>query len=183
MNVPQIRLSSLPAKIQIDTQQGAVSIEQPKGTLEIEQPKADMNITRIPGKLTIDQTQARADVDMKSVRKRNEEAAQLGKQELLSGIAKRVQDGEELMRIENGFGAISSISKRASEGPSKEFGLGFIPKAGSVKVSYDPGRVDVKFDPNKPKINYQANKPLISIQPTKVNVSIAQYASLEIDFE
>jgi hypothetical protein len=183
MDIPQIRIQSTPTKIEMSTTKGELSIEQPKGDLQIEQPKANMNITRIPGKLTIDQTQARADVDLKSVRRRIEEAAQLGKQDLLAGIARRAQEGEELMKIENGFGAIASIAKRNSEGPKKEFNIGFIPKAGSVKISYDPGKVEVNATPNMPIIKYAINKPIINFYPGKVNIDLKEYASLKIDFE
>lgn len=183
MNIPQIRIQSTPAKIEITTRPGELSIEQSSGDLQIEQPKATLNITRIPGKLTIDQTQAREDVDLKSVRRRIEEAAQLGKQDLLAGIARRAQEGEELMKIENGFGAIASIAKRNSEGPKKEFNIGFLPRAGSVKISYDPGKVDVQATPNKPVITYTINKPIIDFQPGEVKVDLKQHASLNIDFE
>lgn len=183
MNIPQIRLQSTSAQIEFSTRQGELFIEQPPGELQIEQPQADMNITRIPGKLTIDQTQARADVDLKSVRRRIEEAAQLGKQEVLAGIARRIRDGEQLMKIENGFQAISSIATRNGEGPQKEFGLGYIPQAGSVKTSYDPGNVELDIQPNKPKIHFQINKPNISFNRGEVEINLKQYASLKIDFE
>lgn len=183
MNIPQIRVLSTPAQIEISTRQGQLSIEQPPGDLQIEQPKAEVNINRIPGKLTIDQTQARADVDLKSVRLRTEEAAQIGKQDVLSGIARRIQEGTEMMEIENGFHAFSSIAKRNSERPKKEFNIGYIPKAGSVKIEYDPGKVEVNAKENKPKINYTVIKPNISFEPSVVTINLKQHASLKIDFE
>lgn len=183
MNIPQIRIYSTPAQIEISTKQGNLSIEQPLGDLQIEQPKAEVHINRIPGKLTIDQTQARADVDLKSVKLRIEEAAQFGKQDVLSGIARRIQEGTEMMEIENGFYAFSSISKWNSEGPKKEFNIGYIPKAGSVKIEYDPGKVEINTTENKPKISYTVNKPNFSYDPSEVNVKLKQHGSLNIDFE
>lgn len=183
MNIPQIRIQSTPAKIEMRTIPAKLSFEQPPGELQIEQLQSDLNITRIPGKLTIDQTQAREDIDLKSVKKRMEEAAQQGKQDMLSGIARRIREGSELMKIENGFHAISSISKRNSEGIPLEFGLGFVPKRGSVKTNYDPSRVEVEFTLNRPKISYLMNKPVYDYQPGKVKIDVKQYQSLEIDFE
>lgn len=183
MNIPQIRVHSTPAQIEISTRKGQLTIEQPPGELQIEQPKADVHINRIPGKLTIDQTQARADVDLKSVKLRLEEAAQFGKQDVLSGIARRIQEGTEMMEIENGFYAFSSITKRNSEGPKKEFNIGFIPRAGSVKIEYDPGKVEVNVKENKPKINYTVNKPNFSYNPSEVSIKLKQHTSLKIDFE
>lgn len=183
MNIPQIRIQTTPAVTEMNTRQGKLSIEQPPGEVKIEQPKAEMNISRVPGKLTIDQTQAREDVDLKSLKKRMEEAAQQGRQDMLTGIARRIQEGAELMKIENGFKAIQTIAKRKTDGTHKEFGLGFVPKTGSVKISYDPGRVDVQLTPNRPKVNYTVNKPVINFQPGKVQIEMKQYQSVDIDFE
>jgi len=183
MNIPQIRIQSTPAKIEMSTIPAKLTFEQPPGELEIEQPQADLNITRIPGKLTIDQIQAREDIDLKTVKKRMEEAAQQGKQDILNGIARRIKEGSELMEIEKGFRAISSIAKRNSEGIPLEFGLGFVPKQGSVKINYDPSRVEVEFILNRPRINYLMNKPVYDYQPGKVKIDLKQYQSLEIDFE
>lgn len=183
MKIPQIRIQSTPAQLEISTKRGELSIQQAPGDLQIEQLRATMNITRVPGKLTIDQTQARADVDLKSIGKRIEEATQLGKQDLFAGIVRRTQEGTELMKIENGFGAVASISKRNSEGPKKEFNIGYVPRAGSVKVSYDPGKVEIEIKPNKPLIQYNVNKPEISFEKGEVNISLGQRPSLKIDFE
>lgn len=183
MNIPQLRIQSTNAKIEISTRQGQLKIEQPPGELEIEQPSAGMNITRNPGKLSIDQTQARADIDLKSVKKRMEEAAQLGKQGLLEGIARRIQEGEQIMRIEHGFQAIPDIAKRNSEGPKKEFGLGYVPKAGSVQTTFEPGKVEIDITPNKPKINYKVNKPNLSFEHGEITINLKQHASLNINFE
>ncbi|MFC0477860.1 DUF6470 family protein [Robertmurraya beringensis] len=183
MQIPQIRIQTTPAKIEISTKKGEMSIEQSLGDLQIEQPQAILNITRIPGKLTIDQTQARADVDLKSVKLRSEEAARVGKQDLLTGIARRIQEGTELMKIEDGFSAISSISKRNSEGEKKEFNIGWVPSIGSVKITYEPGKVDVEVTNNKPKIDYKLNKPILNYNPSQVITNLKQHASLKIDFE
>jgi hypothetical protein len=183
MDIPQIRIESTPGKIEINKRSGQLSIEQPQGELQIEQPQATMNITRIPGKLTIDQTRAREDVDLKSVKKRNEEFAQIGKQTLLNGIARRIQEGEQLMKIENGFQAISSIAKQNTEGKVKRFGLGFIPRAGSVDISYVPGAVKVEFTEHKPKINYKVNKPIIDFQSGEILIDMNPYPSLKIDLK
>ncbi|MGI8385394.1 DUF6470 family protein [Robertmurraya sp. P23] len=183
MNIPKIRIQTTPAVTEMNTRQGQLSIEQPSGELQIEQPKADMNISRVPGKLTIDQTQAREDVDLKSLKRRMEDAAQQGRQDMLNGIARRIQEGAELMKIENGFKAIQTIAKRKTDGTQKEFGLGFIPRAGSVKITYDPGSVDVQITANKPKVNYTMKKPVIDFQPGKVQIDMKQYPSVDINFE
>lgn len=183
MNLPQIRLQTTSAKIEINTQPARQEIEQSAATLEIQQPAADMNIDRTPARLTIDQTKAREDMDLKHISKRIEEAAHQGYQDWLEGIARRSQEGDELMMIENGGNPIAEQAKRNAYSPMLDFNIGWIPNHGGVRTEYNPGKVEVNWDPNKPIINSRINKPNIQYTPGKVDVSIKQYNSLKIDFE
>ncbi|RSD25201.1 DUF6470 family protein [Mesobacillus subterraneus] len=183
MQVPQIRIQSTPGRIAINTVPAIQEIEQPKAELTIEQPEAEMSISKSPAKLTIDQSQARADMDLKSIARRIEDAAQQGYQDLLAGIARMSQDGDELMLLENGGNAIVEQAKRNSESPMLDFNIGWIPSAGSVKTNYDPGRLEVNWKVNKPIIESKMNKPIINYTPGKAEISMMQYPSLKIDFE
>ncbi|MGG7619643.1 DUF6470 family protein [Bacillus coreaensis] len=183
MNIPQIRLQTTSAKIEINTTPAQLLIEQIPGDLQIEQPMATMNITRVPGKLTIDQTKAREDVGYKSVRRAVEDAAQEGRKSVLEGIARRTSDGEELMKIENGGNPIATLAKRNSEKQPYQFNIGFIPSPNSVVTSYDSGSINVDIQPNKPTIKYTANRPVTEYQPGNVDILLRSHSSLSIDFE
>lgn len=65
--------------------------------------------------------------------------------------------------------------------PEHEFGLGWVPSVGSVKIDYDPVRLDINWTVNKPIINSQSHKPIINFYQGKVNISMKQYPSLNID--
>jgi Family of unknown function (DUF6470) len=182
MNFPQIRLQSTPASIGIKTTPGRVEIETPPPALDIQQPKAKMEIERRPSKLTIDQTEARADMDLKSVRRRIEDFSRQGYEDWLSGLARVAQDGDELMRIENGGNAIAEQAKRNSEDPMYDFNIGWIPSAGSVKIQYDPGEVKVHVEPQKVINNTQVVKPNVNVSKAQVDISLQRYADLQIDF-
>ncbi|MGD6990967.1 DUF6470 family protein [Sutcliffiella horikoshii] len=183
MLFPQIRLQSTFAQTELQIQKPMQKIEQPKSELSIEQPKAELTMRRTPGRLTIDQTQAREDMDLKSVGRRIEEAAQLGRQDWLAGLARVAQDGNEMMKIENGGGAIARQAKRNSEGPPKEFNIGWIPSHFSVKIDYKPGKVDIDVQKRKPVIDAKLNKQVHEYTPGSAQVSLANHSSLEIDFE
>ena len=75
MELPQIRMQSQMAKIEMTTNPAIQSIEQPGPDLDLQQPPAELHITRTPSMLYIDQTEARADIDLKSIRRRIEEFA------------------------------------------------------------------------------------------------------------
>lgn len=182
MNFPQIRMQSTFAQLDINTQNARLEIEQPPAELSIEQPKAEMEVEKIPSRLTIDQSRARADVDLKSAPERIAEAAQEGHQDVLQGIARRTQEGEEMMKIENGGHAIAELAKQHKVLPEHEFALGWIPSVGSVRMDYDPGRLDIHWRVNKPVIQSRTHQPVINYFPGKVDFSMKQYPSLNIDF-
>ncbi|MGM7683395.1 DUF6470 family protein [Cytobacillus sp. Hm23] len=182
MQLPQIRINSTFAQIELSTTQAEQLIEQPKAELSIQQPKADMNIQTIKGKLTIDQTQAWEDMDLKHISKRIEEAADLGYQDWLDGIARRAQQGDELMKIENGGNPIARQAKENSQDPMYNFNIGYIPSHFSVKLNYDPARVKIDVKTNEPIIEAVQNKPVHEYTPGDVQVKMARYNDLQIDF-
>lgn len=180
---PQIRLQSTPARLDIQVQRGTMSIDQEPAELEIKQPQAEVNIEKRPSRLTIDQTKAREDVGLKSVPVMIEEAATKGKQAWIESIARRARDGRELLQIQNGGNPIATQAKRNSEGDPKQFGIGWIPSANSVQIDYDPGEIKVSVEAKEPIINSKENKPQIDVTRSNVSIQLAQYPSLEIDFE
>jgi len=183
MKIPQIRIESTSAQIGLKTKNAVNHIEQPKADLSIEQPKAEVTIQTTKSKLTIDQTQARADVDLKSVFRRNDEAAQRGYQDLLEGIARRAQQGNELMKIEYKGNPIATQAIQNGQKAMKEFGLKFVPSAGSVKINYEPAQVDINIEPQKPIIDVNVNKPIYNYESGEVEVFLERKNDLKISFE
>lgn len=180
--MPQIRMESTMGQIGMRTISARQLVEQPKAILEIKQPPAEMEIKRTPGKLTIDQTQAWEDMNLKSIPRLMEEFAQNGRSQLLEGIARRAEEGGELMRIERGGSPIPNISKQNSEKPQAPINIAFIPSHFSVKINYDPGSLDIHWKQNKPIINVEPQKPKVEYDPGNVDIYVDREPSLKIDF-
>ncbi|PLT35707.1 DUF6470 family protein [Bacillus sp. V5-8f] len=180
---PQIRLQSQFALIDIKTTKEHLSIQQSPADVYIEQPSAEITIERSPSRLTIDQTKAREDVDLKSAKRRIEEYSQSGYSGWLEGVARRVQDGAELMKIENGGNVMAAQAKRNSQETQQQVNIGFVPSYKSVTIDYNPGKLDINVRVNKPNINIKANTPQISYTPSQVQFGVRQYQSLKISFE
>jgi hypothetical protein len=181
MNFPQIHMQSTFGQIEINTQRAQLQIEQPPATLSIEQPPAQMEVERIPPRLTIDQTRARADVEIKSAPQTIEDTAQQAREDVLEGIARRSQEGDAMMNIENGGNAIAEIAKQHKVLPEHQFAIGWIPSPGSVKIDYDPGSLEINWKVNKPIIDSKVNQPIIQYTAGKVDIGMKQYPSLKID--
>ncbi|WNF22615.1 DUF6470 family protein [Mesobacillus jeotgali] len=183
MQVPQIRVETVRGQIEIKTYNAILEIEQPNNELSIEQPPALLEMKRTPSKLSINQTKAREDVDLKSISRRIEEAADQGYRDVLSGIERLSQDGDELMMIERGGNAIPEQAKRNSESPVFEFNIGWVPSAGSVKIDYSPGRLVINWRVRKPIINSQYKSIESTYKPGNVEINMKSYPSIKIDFK
>ena len=182
MKIPQIRIQSQPAKIELQTIKAQQSIEQPEPDVSIEQPKADMQIQTKPSKLTIDQTQAWQELGFKSTEVAVQEEANRGKQAILEGTGRRAAEGDDLMRIENGGNPIVEHAINNAY-DVKEFNIGWIPSHGSVKIHFEPADVQVDIRKRDPIINIRANKPIHQYTPGRVDVYLKQHAELKIDWE
>ncbi|WP_249871317.1 DUF6470 family protein [Oceanobacillus saliphilus] len=182
MELPQIRMESQLAQIQIVKTDGRQQISQPQAELTIQQPKAQLSIRTSPGKLQIDQTQAWEDMNLMPITKRNKKFAQDGVNALMQGIARRARQGDELMKIENGGNPIANQAVQNSHPSMKSLGIKFIPSHFSVKTNYQPAEVHIEVKTNKPVIEAITRKPEFDFQPGKVETSLKQRQEIEISF-
>ncbi|MDM5340067.1 DUF6470 family protein [Fictibacillus enclensis] len=180
MAIPQLTMQSTKAQISITTTLPVQEIQQRPADLSIQQPKADLRIETTPGKLTIDQSQAWADMDLKPISKRIEEFAQNGYNDWLEGLARMAEQGDQLMRIEDGGLPIADQAKENSEDPMLEFNIGFVPSPFSVKTNYEPAKVNINWQVNKPVIEATINRPQHSYKPGEVHTELKQYPTLTI---
>ncbi|MFE8701662.1 DUF6470 family protein [Cytobacillus sp. FJAT-54145] len=182
MQVPQIRIQTTPAKIGIHTQDAVLNIEQRPADMRIQQPTPELNIKNTPAKLTIDQSKAFDEMGLKHVFQLIKEFSQKGKQDWMNGVARIVQQGNELMKIENNGNPLGEQAKRNSERKTHEFNVGWIPSPFSVKNHYSPGRLQMDWQTHNAVIDIKPNKPTIQYAPGKVDFQLIQRNSIQIDF-
>lgn len=182
MNIPKLQIQSTKAQIGLNIQKPVQEIQQPKANLVLQQPAAILSINTTKSKLSIDAYAARESRDYKNSISRTREIAQRSHQESLEGIARRAQEGKQLMSFENGGNPIAEQAKTRGRQPYSSLNIKFIPQAGSVKVNFEPARVDINVEPQKVINNTTINKPIHNYSPGKVNIEMLQYPSLKIDW-
>lgn len=182
MNIPKIQIQSTKAQIGLNIQKSVQEIEQPRANLDLQQPKAIVTINTTKSELTIDAFEARESIGHKNTRSRTAETAQQGIQDALNGTARRAQEGNDLMRIENGGNPIVAHAESKGRQPYSSLNIKFIPQAGSVKVNFKPGQVNINVEPQKVINNTTINKPIHNYTPGKIDVEMLQYPSLKIDW-
>lgn len=181
MNIPQLQIQTTNGVLGLQITKPTQEIEQPKATLTQQQPAAILDMSTTRPQLSIDTTEARAEIDLKSVARRIAEFAQLGKQSAMEGIGRRAQEGQQLLRIENGGNMLAELAKQNVTPPPAQLGIRFIGNKSGVQMSYQPGTTNIQFTPQKPITDVQVNKPIHQYTPGKVTGVMEQWPSIQID--
>ncbi|MHA6258386.1 DUF6470 family protein [Sporosarcina sp. CAU 1771] len=181
MNIPQLQIQTTRGILGLQTTKPVQEIEQPRATMHQQQPAATLEISTTRSQLSVDTTEARAEIDLKSVFKRTEEYAQLGKQGAMEGIARRAEEGRQMVEIANGGNPIPDIAKQNANPPPKQLGIRFIGGYSKAQVSIQPGTTNINATPQKPVNDVQINKPIHNYTPGKVSREMEHWPSIQID--
>lgn len=184
MRLPQIQIRTTDAKIDLDIHKPQQYIKQPRTIQTIEQPAAILDIRTTNSVLKIDSSQARRDLGLVGPFELMANYAQKGEQMSLQGMARRAQEGRQMMENagkDQGRATIQGIAKQ-NHGPKRvPFNIKFIPSIGSVKINFTPGTTDINVTTQKPKIDVQVNKPIHKYTPGKVTGTMIQTPSVQTD--
>jgi hypothetical protein len=183
MKLPQIRMESEMARIAVYMTQGKHTMHSERPHLEIEQLPAELEIVRTPPRLTIDQTEAWEQMNLKHVFRLIEENADRAQEEYRKGVARRVDEGEEMLKIEHQKGnPFAQIAARNIARPEGTSNITFIPSFNSVKMSYEKAKLDYHWKVHQPRFEAKYEAPVIEYEPGEVTVELVQKPSLKIDF-
>lgn len=181
MNVPYLEISSTYAQIGLKFQRPPMTIRQPSTDMEIKQTHADnIQITNENGTLTIDQSEAFASIGHLPPLQRADKFYAQSIPKAHEFMAKMRQEGDRLMKIEDGGNPIAEIAAEESKLIEHEVDLRLAPKPLSVKIHYEPGEFRVDVKPDRIDINVQKNDPEITIPKWQAEVYIRQKNSLMI---
>ena len=183
MNIPQLQIQTTRGILGLKNDKPIQEIEQPKATQHLEQPAAILEISTTRPQLSLDTTENRADIDMKSAIRRGNENAQYGMQQVMEGIARRAQEGQQLMQIENGGNPIIDIAKQNANPSPAPLGIRFVGDRTKVQKDIAPGTLNINATPQKPVHDVQINKPIHNYTPGKVTGVMEQYPSIQIDIK
>lgn len=181
MRMPQIVIEQTHAQIGIRTEPPKQELRQPRAEMEIRQEPAILEIHTTPGVMLIDQTEARADIDLKSVFRRIEEYAQLGRAAALEATARIAQEGDMLRAIEHSGNPIAAIAQEKGNPPPADFNVTFLPRFGSVKFDYQPAKLDINWTVRGFSMDVKTHPPEHRYTPGKAEVYLLQKNSIRFD--
>ncbi|MED3624010.1 DUF6470 family protein [Neobacillus thermocopriae] len=182
MQIPQLQINQVPARIGIRTIPPVQEIQQKPADLSIKQTKATMTIDRKPSRLEIDQEQAWNELNVKRLSVLSKDMTEYSRQVGLEAIAQIAQEGDQLAAIEKNNNAIVDIAIEKGLPLPADFNIAFIPSHGSVKINYIPTELHIHWKLGGAEINAVQNKPIHHYTPGKVEIYLRQKQNLDIHF-
>src|SRR5690625_1524737 len=180
MKFPQLRMESVMGRIRLEQTPSFLEIRQPKATQSIEQPKAELSIRTTKGKMQIDQSQAWEERNLMSTIRLNEIYAQEGLKAVQEGVARRAEQGSQLLKIEQGGNVIAEQAIENGHPRMKTLSIKYVPSPLSVKMNYEPGELHIDVQTSQPTIDVKINKPEINFLRGGVHIEMDQYPELDI---
>ncbi|WP_209121471.1 DUF6470 family protein [Alkalihalobacillus sp. BA299] len=175
MELAQLNISTTRAEIAIQSQKPLMRIQQQHADFKIRQPHTDhIQISKRASKLYIDQAQSFADANLKGISRFLNDVVQNGEQKALQYIAKIAQQGDQLMKIENGQGALQQIAKTNSQLKTYDFNVGSMPRPFSVKFNYDPGEINITANRGEVKVQVKPNPTRVEIPKWQTEAYMTQ---------
>lgn len=181
MNIGSIRITQTLGRIGIRQYPAKMNIEQPPPRADMRQPRADLKITTEHGKIYIDQSQCFSEVGLKTALELAhdfyDESLMVG----LDAIGEMSEQGDRLMRIEEGKDAIADIAVEAMHRDEMELNIDIAPKS-RPNIHVKEGRVDIDVIPMSAEIDWQVHTKA-NINATRHKVDIYMDIWPDIKFE
>ncbi len=119
MRLSSLDIQSTDAYTGLRSERPPMRIRQQSADLHIHQEHVGLiEISKTASKLFIDQTEAFADANLKSPLRMASEFWNHSKSHVAEYLAKTAQQGNQMMKIENGFGAFAQIAKAEGGAPT-----------------------------------------------------------------
>lgn len=181
--LPTLHIQTTDAYIGLQSEKPPMQIEQPNADVQIRQRHTDIiSISTKAAKLYIDQTEAFADANLKSPLRVANEFWQKTTPHMMEYIGKVAQEGDRMMRIEDGGEIFAQLAKENSERPPVQTGLQYMPRSMSqVSFRYEPGDVSIDAAYEDLSISVQRRPPKVNIPKWKTNVYMRQMNSISFD--
>lgn len=177
-----LRITTRHGFIGINGTQGKTNISYGKSNfaMGIKAPKIHMDITQ--PKVKIDQTKPLSEIGQGKVFDLIRSNVKKSKEAIFRAIAKTVQQGNELARIETGRNVIAEQAKDNAFGQSiQEFNIDFIPKS-RPEIDLEEGRVEINLEEGDVDIESAPTEVNLDISRGKVEIYLRQKPFIDVEY-
>lgn len=166
-----LQITTQPLILGMQSSNARLEYTQPKGEWQMRTIKPKMEIRQGLPQVIIDQSQSFAEAGLKSLPMIMQEYADMGRQYVLEGIARRAQEGDMMARPPYGD-AVAQISASRINLERADFNVQFIPQSRpeidftglDFEINWDIGGSERTFYPKKPELQYIAGSLDVYVQ-------------------
>ncbi len=176
----RLEMHSTPMKLAMQSTRARQEITTDKQNLKLESEPSQFTINRMKSELRIDQSACFAEMGSKSPEQFSADNASYGYSMVLQGIERVVDQGNQLAAIENKSDPIPDQANYNAFGQfEKSFNMQK-PTGAKPNINFTPAKLDIQYKPAKVHNQSTYQKPQIEYIAGKLDISVAQYNSLEI---
>lgn len=163
----------------MESNRASLAIQQPRGEQEIEQPRATLDITQPRPEMEIDQHEAWRAYNGGTALEMNKQIYSNLPALFLEGLAKRVEQGNQLAQFHIPGNSIAEIyGGDWRRDPFVEYRAAA--SYDNVSIHVEPHRPEINATANYPQVSARENNPQFEYQEGYLNVSVKQYSSIQI---
>jgi len=178
-----LRITTTPALIGIQTKTGRLEIQQPKADMElnIQHPKVEIHSEQV--KVQIDQYECFAEAGLKNFIDLTRENAAFAKQKFAEAVDRIVRQGDEMVAsLHKGVDMIPiHAEENAFERNRVDYNMDTIPKS-RPRIDFIGGTVDIKAIEGRVDAQVRINKPIIDYTRGSVDIYLRQKNSINIEY-
>ncbi|WP_368503261.1 DUF6470 family protein [Alkalihalophilus sp. As8PL] len=180
MQLASLEIRSTHAQMAQQSDRGTVRIKQHQADLQIRQQTDVIEINTTFPKLSIDQTEAFADANLKSGLRHAKEFYASANSQVSEHIAKKRQEGDQMMRIEHGYGgAFARIAKQNSTKPDPQLHVVNMPRSmDQTKIHFQPSQISFNVPRHEATISINRREPDIQMPKWQTDTYLRQKNSI-----
>jgi hypothetical protein len=179
VELPRIQIHQQNARLGIKTDRAELQIKQPRPTFDVHTTQAQVKIHSPRGILKIDQSKAWDALALGNILETMHRIHSAARQVALDGIARIVEEGNQMADISGHQNAIANAAANLPSG-FPEFNFMGEPSSLNVSIDYQAQKPEIQVEEGKVEINTHPNKPEVNYIPGKVNYQMLQYQKVEI---
>ena len=176
---PQIQIRQTPAKLGIDADLGKLDIKQPRPAFEMRTTLPKLRMKQPPGKLRIDQSRAWDALGLGNNLETMHRIYTAARQVALRGIARRVEEGNQLAAIHLPTNAIADIAEQQATNTNKLDFVGYA-SVDNVDIFYTARKPVVEVNEGSVRIDTYPQRPEIHYHRGKLDMTMLQYHKVDI---
>ncbi|KMJ56039.1 hypothetical protein AB685_24040 [Bacillus sp. LL01] len=180
MKLASLEIRSTRAQTAQQTERGTLRIKQHQAGMQINHKKDVIEINTTYPKLSIDQTEAFADANLKSGLRLAKEFYASASSQVSEHIAKKRQEGDQMMRIEHGYGgAFSRIAKQNSTKSQPQLHVVNMPRSvDQTKIHFQPSQISFNVPRHVADITINRREPDIHMPKWQTDTYLRQKNSI-----